>query len=651
MPQIINTNIMSLNAQRQLNKTQLSQNEAMERLSSGLRINSSKDDAAGLAISTGMESQIKGINQAVRNSNDGISMAQTAEGAMDEMTNILQRMRELSVQSANDTNSTQNRMSIQKEVDQLYAELDRISTVTSFNGLHILDGTSGNTTLQIGANSGETLTFNIDGVTTSDLNLNAVSGLGDLNGGRVSGNIPATGDVAINGIDIDAPKSGNAGDVASAINHKQGLTGVTASAYNVVEGAAGIDGTTDGTLTIGVDGDDPVSIGPTANPQSLVDTINRDVGGVTAALNTAGGIILSNDTGKSIAIAGGAQIGLNDDTYEGYIALSSANGETVEVSSGTSETASEEKVHDFGFNTSVGSDVMSGGKVNREVIKANDGIRINNVELGDVIGTSASDKAFAINELTEQTGVLATAQTQVEYSVNVDDMSSEGRGGFSINGATIDMSGITTVDEIVENINTSGIQGVVATVNEKTGQLVLTSQSGADITVKTSGNEVFNVDTSGDEGVTSTGSIKLSGLDSRDVTISSSATSQAGQKAAFDKLGLTDMGGNSGAVGKGLSVTTVANASNTLNRVDDALDKISASRANLGAIQNRLSSTISNLENVSQNLSAAKSRIFDADYAAETSKLSKAQILQQAGTSMLSQANASTQNVLSLLQG
>ncbi|MCW8994352.1 MAG: flagellin, partial [Psychromonas sp.] len=197
--------------------------------------------------------------------------------------------------------------------------------------------------------------------------------------------------------------------------------------------------------------------------------------------------------------------------------------------------------------------------------------------------------------------------------------------------------------------NNTGIQGVVASTNEDTGKLVLTSQSGSDITVATKGADVFDADTS--SGLTTRGAITLIGEEGVDVTINSTASSQAAQEAAFDKLGLTDMGGNSGAVGKGLSVNTAENANNSIDRIDDALNKISDSRANLGAIQNRLGSTISNLENVSQNLSAAKSRIYDADFAAETSKMSKAQILQQAGTSMLSQANASSQNVMSLLQG
>jgi flagellin len=268
MPQIINTNIMSLNSQRQLNKSQLMQNEAMERLSSGLRVNSAKDDAAGLAIATGMESQIRGINQAVRNANDGISMSQTAEGAMDEMTNILQRIRELAIQSANDTNSASNRASIQSEVDQLYDELDRIANVTQFNGVNVLDGSVGSTTLQIGANAGENLTFSIDSVTTRDLNLNAVSGLGELNGGRVNGaSATLANEVTINGVALAATTASNnrAGAMATAVNDSSGITGVTAQAYNAVQGVGGQTGVTANLVINGT------AIGPTGSTSELVD--------------------------------------------------------------------------------------------------------------------------------------------------------------------------------------------------------------------------------------------------------------------------------------------------------------------------------------------------------------------------------------------
>jgi len=157
MPQVINTNIASLNAQRNLNASQTQANTALERLSSGLRINSAKDDAAGLAISTRFQSQITGLNMAQRNANDGISLAQTAEGALDEVTNNLQRIRELSVQSSNATNSTSDRQALNQEVQQRIAEINRIAGQTSFNGLKILNGTFNEQTFQVGANAGETI--------------------------------------------------------------------------------------------------------------------------------------------------------------------------------------------------------------------------------------------------------------------------------------------------------------------------------------------------------------------------------------------------------------------------------------------------------------------------------------------------------------
>ncbi len=654
MPQIINTNIMSLNSQRQLNKSQLMQNEAMERLSSGLRVNSAKDDAAGLAIATGMESQIRGINQAIRNANDGISMSQTAEGAMDEMTNILQRIRELSIQAANDTNSASNRASIQAEVDQLYDELDRIATVTQFNGVNVLDGSVGSTTLQIGANAGENLTFSIASVTTRDLNLNAVSGLGELNGGRVNTNSATlANEVTINGVAISAVANGSdrAVSMAAAINASSGITGVTASAYNAVEGVGNQSGVTSNLVINGT------AIGATGSMKELVDTINRDVAGVVASIANNGALVLSNDNGKSIDIsAGGSEVGIVNGNYNGFLALSSADQSEITLGLGSASTASATQLQQFGFNLAEGSSKITGGEVTGTAITGADGIQINGVDLGEVTGTSAADKAFAINAISDQTGVTASATTEVQYEALISALAAE--TAFTINGLTLDLSSATIVslDDVVSTINSSGIQGVVATADNTTGRLILTSQSGGDISIFTASGDVFN-DTSGTivntNGATqlTRGAITLTGEGGKDVVVTSNANSEAAKDTALAKLGLIDFGGSSAAIGTGLSVLTVANAENTINRVDAALQKVSDSRAQLGAVQNRLASTISNLENVSQNLSASKSRIVDADFAAETSKLSKAQILQQAGTAMLSQANASTQNVLSLLQG
>ncbi|WP_369433744.1 flagellin [Psychromonas sp. MME1] len=557
MAQIINTNIMSLNAQRQLNKSQITQNQAMERLSSGLRINSAKDDAAGLAISTGMQSQIRGINQAVRNSNDGISMAQTAEGSMDEMTNILQRMRELSVQAANDTNSASNKASIQKEVDQLYTELDRIATTTQFNGTNLLDGSNASTTLQIGANSGENITFSIASVTTAELGLNGGVNKGDLNGGRILDSVAtADGAVAINGVDIGAiAAGGGAAEMARVINLETASTGVTADAYNVVEGQSGtnVTGITSG-LQITIGNGTAVTLAATSSMENLAETINRDVEGLKATVGEDGQLILNNDSGETITIAGaGATSGLENGTFKGYLGLTSQNAEPIGVDLGTNGVATETK--NLGFMVTNGSAVLgetpTGGAINEA-----DAITINGVPLISS-GAALADQVNAINKLTEETGVIATI----------------------------------------------------------------------------SGTEIL-----------------LTAADDGDIVVASHAPTEAAKATALDKLGMIDVGGTS-VTELGLSVTTSKNAVSSLDKIDVALDKISDSRANLGAIQNRLSSTISNLENVSQNLSASNSRIQDADFAAETSKMSKAQILQQAGTSMLSQANASSQNVLSLLQG
>ncbi len=568
MPQMINTNIMSLNAQRQLNKSQLIQNEAMERLSSGLRINSAKDDAAGLAISTGMQSQIKGINQAVRNSNDGISMAQTAEGSMDEMTNILQRMRELAVQAANDTNSSANKASIQKEVDQLYSELDRIAETTEFNGQKLLDGSNTTTTLQIGANSGESLTFTIAAVTTADLGLNGGVNKSDLNSGRVTDVGVDAKKISINGIGISKVEStpgGAAANMAKVINLETAKTGVLASAYNVVEGLSvdtttglSVSGITSG-LEIKIGGDLTVTLGATSSMANLAETINRDVAGLSATVGQQGNLILNNDTGMAIVVGGNVEnSGLEAATFEGYLGLKSLNNEPITVNSGVEGTAgSPVDTLKFGFLIS-NDTAVTGQATTAGAISAADKITINGVELVATAATTVAAKIIAINNLTGETGVTATA---------------------------------------------SG-----------TDKLLLTAEDGGDIVIASGANTV------------------------------------ADRKTALDKLGMNEVGGTS-VTELDLTVSTSKRAIEGLDRIDAALEKISSSRATLGAIQNRLSSTISNLENVSQNLSASNSRIQDADFAAETSKMSKAQILQQAGTSMLAQANASAQSVLSLLQG
>ncbi|WP_160060461.1 flagellin N-terminal helical domain-containing protein [Psychromonas sp. L1A2] len=554
MASVVNTNVMSLNAQRQLGKTQMASNEAMERLSSGLRINSAKDDAAGLAISTSMNSQITGLNQAVRNSNDGISMAQTAEGAMDEMTNILQRMRELSVQSANDTNSAENRSAIQEEVDQLSSELDRIADTTEFNGKKLLDGSMGSTTLQIGANEGQTLSFSIDSVTTNDLGLNGGLNKEELNGGRVNATTAVVDKaLSLNGTDIGAASAAGAPALVDAINLKTDETGVTASAYNVVQGDHDATGVTSG-LQITVGTGAAVTLGATSSMGNLVETINRDVEGVTASQGDDGELLLTNDTGETITIGGAVtNSGLTLGANGGYVALDSADDSPIKTG-GTAPASA-------GFLISNGADSVTGGVATITAgITDADKLEINGVSIAAADTTTDIKMLEHLNSYSDQTGVTVTGSAAAGYQFSAEP----GRGV-----------------EITSN---------AATETARTG---------------------------------TSGALKKLGMDS-----------EMGGKV-IDSLGT--------------NVSTMAGASSTITKVDDALAQISASRAGLGAIQNRLDSTISNLENVSQNLSASNSRIQDADFAAETSNMSKAQILQQAGTSILSQANSSAQSVLSLL--
>jgi flagellin len=395
-------------------------------------------------------------------------------------------------------------------------------------------------------------------VTTADLGIDGGVNKGDLNGGRITTGAFIEGSVAINGVDIGAVITpGGADEMERVINLETASTGVVADAYNVVEGTSTTadDGITNG-LQITVGSSDTVTLGATSSMANLAETINRDVEGLTATVGGDGNIILNNDSGETITIAGTVTgSGLEANTFTGYLGLTSQSGEPISVDEGSAAVTGTNDNTDFGFMVSNGSAVLASAAPTGAVDETN-AITINGIAF-ETTETAIDDIVTDINKLTDDTGVTAT--------------------------------------------NSGGV-------------LLFTAENGGDIVIA-SGEAVL-----------------------------------ADRISALAKLGINDVGGTS-VDDLALSVTTSANAVRSLDRIDEALDKISSSRANLGAIQNRLSSTISNLENVSQNLSASNSRIQDADFAAETSKMSKAQILQQAGTSMLSQANASTQNVLSLLQG
>jgi len=491
----INTNVASLSAQNQLSRSQSQSNQALERLSSGLRINSAKDDAAGLAISNRFESQIRGLNQATRNANDGISLAQTAEGALGETSNILQRVRELAVQSANASNSSSDRQALQDEVNQLTSELDRIATTTNFNGQKLFDGSFGSVQFQVGANANETISASTSNLRTDKYGNNQViadgAAAGTVASGGTANNAVTSGSVAINGYlgseDIDIAANATSKDIAADINAKTADTGVTATARTEVDLSFAASGSY--TLNLTSENSDAQSVSFTLDSSEGQDALSAAV----AAINDQ-----SSKTGISAQVA--------------------EDGKSVVL---TNETGADITVGDTA--------VQNAGNVS--VTKQ---YRDDSGELQDAGG----------------------AQT-------------------------------LTADTVVEDVASSGY-------------LQLDSDRSFAVDVTTS--NVF-----ADEGSEMR---KVSELD----------------------------------------VTSFESATQALKTVDAALNNISSQRAKFGAIQSRFESTISNLESTSTNLSAAQSRILDADFAAETAKLSKAQVLQQAGISVLAQANARPQQVLSLLQ-
>jgi len=485
MPQVINTNIMSLNSQRNLNKSQEALQVSLQRLSSGTRINSAKDDAAGLAISERFTSQIRGLDQAVRNANDGISLSQTAEGALSESGNILQRIRELSVQSANATNSASDRQALQSEVSQLVSELDRIASATEFNGQKLLDGTFGTAIFQVGANANQTIQTTTANFRTNNFGNYRVEGAGASasNSARLNGEVlTVTGSLGTETLNIEAGSS--ARDVAETVASKSNNTGVTAFA--------------------------------------LTEQLTT--------FDQAGAYVVN---------------------------LKSDNAEATKVA--------------FTISGTEGSDGLSGA-------------------------------ITAFNDLSSKTGVTA----------RVSD----------------DGEGIILRNSTGNNISLSELSG-----NTNAGTLTVgnaTIRSGAAAAEAGGDSELSSVIVTGQVVFDSDKSFSVVG-DMGETIVNQTEASALNSVANMD-------------------VSSVAGANLALATVDAALNTVSNQRAKFGAIQSRFGSTIANLSTNSENLSAARSRIRDTDFAKETAELTRNQILQQAGTAMLAQANVAPQNVLTLLQ-
>ena len=663
---IINTNVKALFAHQALKVNDRSMTDSMNQLSTGKRINSAKDDAAGLAIGTRMTADLRGIAVAIRNANDGISMMQTAEGALGEISNMLQRMRELAVQAANGTMSRGNREALQAEMDQLIAEIDNVAQTTNFNGIKLINGTNNPVMLQTGVREGEQVQVGVVDGRAKSLGLQGYAVEGEMTSGRV-GNIAAidaTDDALINdkpafATTTTVPLSNtNAAKVlASAINTNIGQHQVKATAFNTLRGTTPT-AESFATGALRVNGKD---VGAAGSVAELVANINRDVGGITATLSQAGTIELSNDTGEDIIIGANSTAGFVAGTFTGYLSLDSLENKGIKLFARSDANGypggigTVADLQRMGLNETQNGSSFTGVSVSTGALTVTDDIRINGVRIGTSADSSAIAKASTINLVAEQSGVKASAVTEVQVGVNLNNLAT---AAMSINGASIDTSaGVLTLADLTSRINAAGVNGIIASASES-GVLILKSAGGADITVNDtsgtalitgasslSGDQATGTLGAGNTGLTVKGRVTLYSDVGAQIRVEAEAT------ASLAKIGIAAQGGSDVLVGGALTIVTQEAAGRALTKIDKALDQILVNRATLGAFQNRLTVAVDSLMTTSGALNQSRSRIMDADYAQVSTELARNQIIQQAGTAILAQANTSQQSVLQLLQG
>ena len=663
MGMVINTNVAALNAQRMLGKTQNMLSRSLQRLSSGLRINSAKDDAAGLAISNRMTAQVRGLNQAARNANDGISLAQTAEGALQESTNILQRIRELSVQSANDTNTASDRTSMQAEVTQLLNELNRIAETTQFNGKNLLDGTLSGATFQVGANAGtnQTISFDIGSSMTADLSsdgtvVTAPNGTA-VTGTAVAGSLSA-GELVVNGNDVGIVAR-DASLIAAAIAAADST--VTATAANS-QSLAFTDLAVDvaGNVQTGQDVLGAAIIAGDLTVNGFEITSNGDAAALATAINAAGAGATAT-AAANISTTSGAFTDLADATVyqltvttslgshdilvhpNGGGAFSAADMTTLMGNQATTDglaaigvTVSGDAAGWF-FNTADGSNIT----VTESTDDVGDGFTTAAWKNGTettysnvvVTGDSGSGVAIAGNDNGTKSGLSNTTNT---YKVVIGDGTIDTTINFDANTAG-NKDGQVTTYEVAAAITAEGTY--TASVNAETNKIDIakTTDDGTNMAIA---ETLDGISGTGFVDATYYGSISLDSTS--DITFT-------GNISGLTDAGLTALGNTTTTIDN-VNIATRENATIAITSVDSALGEIAEMRGQMGAIQNRFESTIANLQSISENISAARSRILDADFAMETAALTKAQIMQQAGVAMLAQANMLPQIVLSLLQ-
>jgi flagellin len=696
---VINTNVKSLVAQDAIMKNNRSLSTSMQRLSTGSRINSAKDDAAGLAISTRMDSQVRGLNMAIRNANDGISLMQTAEGAMDEVTGILQRMRELSVQSVNGTNNDSDRTALNDEVTQLKSELERIATTTEFNNQKILDGSFKDKKLQIGDKSYQTMDVNIESIKLKDLGMTpGVGTSADMLVGKrfnSAGSFQA-GDVRINDQALAAfdGATQDIGDLVTNIN--QNVDNVNATAFNtVVAKQVGTGVTTDGqfkvkVLSLGASAATEYSISASNSLDELVANINTQAGGqVTASVNDAGKLVLSNETGATISVKDGTGTAAGYETasgfvsgatytdYAGFLSLESKDGSPIRIERGNLDKTSPGALADLqvlGFRevTSQFNNAQDAYTVTGDALDAAGtaaawalgDLKVNGVDIydKDIATTSFQGKLDAINNFSEQTGVIAYAAMDKTFSFTGTDLLMSSGSVLVINGVSASITAAAsaaTMAEITTAINSiTSKTGITASFNGLNLKLTGTNVQSMTVATQAAGGTATAL--LGFTGTQNTyyGSIRLDSAKNQPISIETATGATAGAIGLYEQnVGASDFDVNAPQLGvasgtslSGLNIASATSATKAIAVIDHAIESVSSYRSKLGAMENRLNSTVNNLSNIVTNTQASRSRIQDTDYASETTQLAKAQIISQAATAMLAQANQQPQSVLSLLK-
>ena len=501
----INTNMSALTAQQNMQKQNAELDQAMARLSSGLRINSAADDAAGSAIASKMEAQVRSLDVAIRNSYDAISMTQTAEGALGEMENILQRVRELSVQAANSTLSTSDRKMIQSEVDALVKEIDTIAGNTHFNDVKLLDGSNANVTFQIGIKATDSLEVALQNSDSTSLGLSGATGVDSLTSSRMlktdynAANIAAS-DIKINGFDafstafatdLSGAAINTAKTIADAINLNTGVHGANANAFNTFTSDA--MGTFNMAATFTINGE---TVALADSYSSLVTNINEAVSGVNAALNSDNSITLSNTTGDDIIINGGQTVGFTSSaqTFTGFIELKNLNGTQATIEAGsvkngyTGGAGTLADVQGIGFNEFSTAGILETDTVSGTALSANE-LKVNDILIGASVSGSANHVADAINAKTAEHGVTADANNEIEMTFDFSAGASLATD-FKINGMSVDLTSSTSAANVVTAINAASIGDVRASANSD-GTVKLVSASGVDIVVANSNNDIL----------------------------------------------------------------------------------------------------------------------------------------------------------------